>query len=289
MIISKIRLQEDHPMVGPTISWPLPVCDLNVDPSAGENGYILKMVKGLDPPNLIAVVEGFDSFGTPVIGGIPDKREIALRVGISPAFEQTYGGLRDAIYRFMNRTILISLMDDSTVLAKTTGYIRLCEAVYFSNQPELEITITCVDGEFTAPFAVDIPFVDLDSAQPVINYEDGTAPTGLDLQFTVTAPVPGFIIFNHSRVWFDGVADIFNEFELTYPLIADDVVTISTQTKNKRITLLRSAVEYDLAGYINAGAVWPKLYPGVNTFEWDIEDTWMTWDSASYFPKYWGV
>ena len=49
MIITKLRIQEEHPMASTTPAkvYPLPTCDLNVDSSAGENGYILKVADGL--------------------------------------------------------------------------------------------------------------------------------------------------------------------------------------------------------------------------------------------------
>lgn len=291
MIITKLRIQEEHVMSGPSGSWPLPLFDFNLDSSAGENGYILKTAQGLDPPDLISIVIGFDSVGTPIMDSVAEKREIVLRLGLVPVMSQTYSSLRDNLYRFINRTVMISLMDDSIVIAQARGFISKVEAVHFSNTPDIQMTIECVEGEFTAPFAINIPWVDLDTLEPVISYEEGTAPTGLELQFYCSAVIgrAGFTIFNHSRVWFVGATQVYNEFTLTFPLITDDVITISTQPKNKRITLLRAAVTYDLAGYVNAGAVWPKLYPGVNAFEWDLSTEWMEMVSASYTPKYWGV
>lgn len=289
MIITKLRLQENHPMTGVSDSWPLPIVNLNLDSSAGENGYILKEVQGLDPPNLVAVVIGFDSAGIPVREPVPEKREVVLRIGFNPGLGQSYGTLRDALYKMIDRTVFVNLMNDSLILAQTVGYIKQCDALYFSKQPDIQMTIECEDGEFSAPKLVNIPLTDLNTLHPILNYDEGTAPTGLDLKFSVGSSTAAFTISNHSRSWYSGVGNLSNVFTLTYPFISGDVVTISTQPTNKRITLLRAAVLYDLAGYINGGAVWPKLYPGVNAFDWTFAASWMTWVSASYIPKYWGV
>lgn len=290
MIITKLRIQEEHPMTG-TISgsWPLPLCDLNVDASAGENGYVLISATGLGPPDLIAIVEGFDSTGIPIMGHAAQKRDIVLKIGLDPGLGQSYGQLRDALYRMISRSVLFSLMDESLILAQTTGYIRQVEPVHFSNAPEIQITIECNDGDFSAPFPVDIPLATLNTLHPVINYEDGTAPTGLQLQFTVTANTASFTISHHSEFWHADPGDVNNIFLLTYAFLTGDVITISTQPKEKTITRLRAGVTLDLAGYINAGAVWPKLYSGVNAFDWTFASSWMTWTSANYIPKYWGV
>lgn len=280
MIITKLRVEEKRPMTGASGSWPLPICDLNLDSSAGENGYILKDTQGLDPPDLISIVEGYDDLGNPVMGSIAEKREIVLQIALNPRLGQTYSSLRDSLYKFINRSVYVNLMHDSLIIAQATGYIPNCEVVHFSKEPDIQMTIKCEEGEFSSPSGIGIPFSDIGTIQPIINYEDGTAPTGLDLQFTVTAnKADGFNIFNNEGLW----------FEVGFAFLIGDVVTISTQQKNKRVSLVRGGLEYDLAGYINGGAVWPKLYPGVNAFEWSFDSSWITWNAASYIPRYWGV
>lgn len=281
MIITKIRLEEKFPMIGASISWPLPVCDLNLDSSAGHNGYIVKEVIGLDPPDLVSVVEGFDIFGTPVMGSVPLNRDLTFRIGLNPGLNQSYSKLRDALYKYINRTVLVSLMNDSLVIAQATGSILKCESIHFSNQPDIQLIVECEDGEFSAPLSVDIPFSDLETLLPVINYEDGTAPTGFLLGFTVTANHSGFLISNE--------LNNNNEFEIDFEFLTGDTVVVSTQHKEKYIHMTRAAELIDIAGYLNSGAIWPKLYPGVNPFEWNFEASWMDWDSASYIPRYWGV
>lgn len=291
MIINKLRLEEEHPMTGPAGSWPLPLYDFNLDSSAGENGYILKDAKGLGPPVFTSIVKGFDSFGVPIMGNDIQKRIIILKIGLEPKLGQSFGTLRDELYKLISRSVLFSLMHESTILAQTTGFIRQVEPVHFSSQPEIEIVIECEDGDFVSPDTINIPLSTLATLEPVINYEEGNAPTGLTLQFTYTAVADGtgFTIFNHSNFWHAGEGPVFNVFEVSYPFETDDVVTITTQSKNQRITLLRAAVESDLAGYINPGAIWPELYPGVNAFEWDFDASWMDWVNVSYNPRFWGV
>lgn len=293
MIITKIRLQEQNPMAAENVAnWPLPFIDLYVNSEAGINGYILKDVQGLDPPKINAVVEGFDAIGTPVMGASVDTRTIAFKIGLNSQSGKTNSELRDAIYRFMNRTVVIQLMNGPIVQAETTGYIQQLDIELFTNQPEVTVSIECDDGEFSAPNSIAIPITDIDKAVPIINYHEGTAPTGLDLKFKYVSGSPGsgFSIFNHSKVWNpDKVVPLANIFEFVYPFANNDIITLSTHPKKKRLTLLRGTTEYDLAGYVNGGAIWPKLYPGVNTFEWTLDAAWVQWISASYVPKYWGV
>lgn len=289
MIITKLRVEEEHPMASSTTSWPQPLLDLNLDLTAGENGYVLKSAAGLGPPSLVAVVEGFDITGIPVMNNVPEKRQIVLKIGLSPQLGQSYGSLRDFLYKLIDRTVFVKFMNESEIVGQTTGFIRNVDPVHFSNKPEIELTIECVEGDLASPFVVNIPIGTLNTLNPVIVYEDGTAPTGLDLVINVTANHSGFLISNHSKFWHSGSADVVNQFQVTYAFLTGDQIFISTHPRNKRILLVRAGVQYDLAGYINAGAVWPKLYSGVNSFTWTFAASWMTFTSASYYPRYWGV
>jgi hypothetical protein len=296
MKITKIRLQEEHPMAGPGGTWPLPVCDLDVDLSAGMNGYVLKIADGLGPPDFLAIVEGFDSVGTPVFLSDPQTRDVAFKIGICPCYGKTNAELRDDLYKLISRTILIKLMDGSTVVAQAAGFIKTFDSAHFSSLPEVQMIVECQDGAFSAPAVVPIPLASITSALAVvpdhdviINYEEGTAPAGLDLNLTVTAAQTGFSISEYAKFWAIGGVDIHNVFQVNYAFLAGDVITISTHPKRKKISLLRGAVTTDLAGYLNAGAVWPKLYTGVNAFKWNFTSSWMTWNTATYTPRFWGV
>lgn len=289
MIITKLRLQEENPMTGVSDSWPLPVCDLNLDSSAGENGYILKDSTGLEPPDLNEVVDGFGTTGIPSMLDVPEKREIVLKIGFRPGVGQSYSSLRDELYRYMSRTMMISLIDGTFTVGQAVGYIKRFESALFTPKPEVEITIQCDDGQFSGPSSVPIPLITLDTLTPVINYEMGTAPTGLDLVFEVTVNTSSFNIFGHSTVRGRSNEPSVNQFLVTYPFLAGDVITMTTHPNNRRILRDRGGVVLDLAGYISSGAVWPLLFPRVNSFQWTLASSWMTLVSASYVPKYWGV
>lgn len=293
MIINKIRLKEENPMEGYLVGpWPLPTCDLNLDYRAGENGYFLKESAGLGPPRLMAVVEGFDNNGVPILGPVSEKRIISLKIELIPGINQSFSSLRDDLYKYVGRSVVISFMNGALEIAQTKGFIEQFESELFTNKPEIEIVIECKDGELEQPFVNTVPFAVLDTTDPVFNYEDGTAPTGLDLHFEATEDHAGILIWDHARMWHAGTGTVENEFFVDFDFLIGDDVYISTHPKNKRITVVRTGGvpgTYDLSGYLNAGAVWPKLYSGVNTWRWDLNSSWANWISASYYPRYWGV
>lgn len=292
MIITKLRIEEEHSMTGPAGTWPLPICDLNLNFTEGENGYVLKEVLGLGPPAMVPVVIGFDTTGIPIIDTAPQKRNLAFKLGLSPQIGQSYSDLRDNFYRMIGRTVFVKLINDSIVIAQITGYIKNVDPVHFSNKPELVVVIECEDSLFSAPSYITIPIASITGlTNPVINYPDGTAPAGIELTFqNLSSSQTGFSISNHSEFWHFGSGDVNNLFQITYPIDNGDTVSIVTHPKSRSVTMYDSsaAAWIDIAGYLNAGAVWPMLYPGVNQFAWSL--SWVaTWGVTRYIPRYWGV
>jgi len=289
MIINKIRIQEKNPMTAGSTIYELPICDLALDSSAGENGYFIKVADGLGPPAITAIVEGFDATGIPILGSNAQARNISLRIGLKPGAGQSYSSLRDVLYRYMSRSVIVSFMNGSIERARTYGYIGAVDTSLFTNQPDIQLVIKCDEGDLFAPRHTNIPTSILNTLSPVIDYANGTAPTGLYLKFNVTASQASFSVTNHAKVWHSGEGSVANEFTITYPFLNGDSVVITTHPKDKQVLLTRSAVTYDLAGYVNARAVWPRLFAGVNAFDWTFASSWMTWVEANYTARYWGV
>jgi len=289
MIITKLRLEEEHPMTSPVRPYPLPIVDLNLDSSAGDNGFTLNKSSGLGPPTLTKVVTGFDTNGIPIFDNVPQKRQIGLKISITPRLGQEFGDLRDQLYKMVSRSIFIRFMNGAEIIAQTTGFIKNIVPDMFTPKPEIVLDIECNEGDLKGPNAFDIPIATLNTLTPVINYEKGSAPTGLDLTYAVTATHSGFTISNHAEFWHVGDADVNNQFIVSYTFLNGDIITLSTHPRNKRLIRTRSGVDLDLAGYINPGAVWPKLYSGVNSFSWTFASSWGHFTAASYIPRYWGV
>lgn len=289
MIITKFRIEEEHPMTNGTASWPLPYCDLYLDSSAGSNGYLVKSADGLGPTDFVSVVDGFDTAGVPVMDSVGTKREIAFRVGLKPGPSQSVSQLRSDLYRYISRSVTISMMADSTTVAQIRGYVQRIEVSHFSNQPEVVVSIKCTTSEFYSPSTVSIPTSVLSAVSPTITYNEGDAPTGLDITFTCITAIGNFSISGHGKFWHSGDGDVTNQLVVVYPFAINDVVSISTTPGARRISRTRAGVEKDITGYINAGAVWPKLYPGVNYFTWSYSAATISFTSGSYRPRYWGV
>lgn len=277
MIINRIRLAlQPIELIG--------ACDLLLDHRAGENGYVVKAALGLGPPSGDVLVEGFTSAGQPLIDILPENRELVFRIGFNPGIGQSYSGLRDELYKLISRPLYVKLMNNALTMAQISGFIRQFEVLHFTKEPEVQITIECQDSVFTAPEFIYAPTTGMGEGPIVIDYQEGTAPTGfvMIMNFSGTDGGFGFALDTTPNVWGQ-----YNHFQVTYPILPGDVVTLYTQRGERKVNLYRSSVNTNITGYINEGAAWPRLHPGANHFDLEIAN------GASillrYYPRFWGV
>lgn len=296
MIINKIRVQELNPMQRwyTGANWPLPVCDLNLDSSAGDNGYLVRDVVGLDPPDLNVIVDGFDTAGNPIFGNYSEGREVSILIELTPTRTQTPSELRDGLYKFISRGLKLSFMYDSVVQAEWPCAIKTIEAVHFASKPTIKVILTSKYSTFAAPKKIDVPVSLFANPSVTLDYSEGSAPAAFKMVFTKSSgtTVTSLRFFDHANEWHDGTTHLDTNFEITYGFATADVVTIISEPETHTATLLRSGVTYDLEGYLNAFAVWPRLIPGVNAFEWSGflgHTSYWTVNEISYIPRFWGV
>lgn len=289
-MFNKIRIQEEHSSSDGTSTWPLPVCDFHIDSSAGLNGYLLKSADGIGPPEFVSTVEGFDSNGVPVYEGLPQTREVVLTIALKRTKTNSVYSLRNALQKFIARSINLYFMDGGEIVARAKGFVSKFESTHFSNIPEIQMTIVCEHGELYAPTFLDIPVACYNTLTPIIPYNEGDAPTGLKFQFEYISVTPGtgFTISDYSKLWYKGT-QIVNVFELAFPFEQGDIITFDSCPYTKKLTLLRDSETIDIAGYIVGSPIWPKLFPGVNSFTWDISSTWADWIYCKYDARFWGV
>jgi hypothetical protein len=83
------------------------------------------------------------------------------------------------------------------------------------------------------------------------------------------------------------------QFELNYPFLVDDILTIDTRTRNRAIYIYRGANRIDLMSYIALDSTWPFIYPGANSLELAFTDgsTYNNWTmlTFSHHATYWGI
>jgi len=271
-------------------------------PKDDDQFYIRTMI-GMDAPDIVSRTTSFGLYsGQPLVSQAIVDREIVLRVVLNPdwGLREDYSTLRDDIYRGISKSrdgvVTLWLMDEGIYVAAIKGVITKVEVPLFSSTPELQVTIRCPDAMLVAPNAQDIlpeVFTSESFSTPFVGTvtdSESTAPHG----FLMTAKVDGA---NTNRFYIqEGVAagEVYEwQFELNYPFLVDDILTIDTRTRNRGIYIYRGANRIDLMSYIALDSTWPFIYPGANSLELAFTDgsTYSNWTmlTFSHHATYWGI
>jgi hypothetical protein len=259
---------------------------------AGHSRYIVKQILGLDADEIIPRFYGFSKDGTKRFYDFRLKpKDLVMRVVLNPRFSlnETNSNIRDELYKAIAPTrtgqLEIQFHSGGTTPARLYGHITKVEVPYFSQIPELQITIRCDDPMFRGLTPVVLDATDLGSANPVIIADSSsTAPHGLALKMTLTASLATFIIQDKasSPTW---------KFEVVpaTTFLTGDEIYLSTEFTNRYLYRIRSGVTLHLLDKIDPeDSVWPIIFPGENPLYFPGMAS-LDWNYLQFLPAYWGV
>lgn len=253
----------------------LPIINVDtVDP------YILTNAEGLGPPEVDVSIQNTLNAGGFYQGRRPQSREVVLRVGLNPNFSvgQTAADLRTELYGLLTPgyldNVTIRIMNEATVLATTVGYVKKLEIVPFNAEPEVQITIACIELYFQAPSLLYVsPTV---KSAPVID-NVGTAPAGFYMKIVFTSNVTNWTLSHVSGA----------KMQLTYSFLTNDELVIDTRPGYRGVWLKRGLATTNIIYALSADSIWFMLHGGENTFA--TSSSAFNWGDVYYRPQYWGV
>ena len=226
-----------------------------------SGGYEVRDIQGLDPVAATVVSSVFANLdGEQEQSSHRGKRNIIFTLGYSsPAILE----LRKNLYKFFLPKSRIRMRfyaeDLDMFYLEIYGTVETCTSPLFAKEPEATISVVCVDPDFYDPE----PIAWHDSTTPydtqsLLTY-DGDVETGFKMIMNVDRTLPGISI--HHRTTSSGEKNylIFNN-----PLVAGDVLTISTIPGKKSITRTRGGTTTSILYGLDPASVWTTLYPGSN-------------------------
>ena len=158
----------------------------------------------------------------------------------------------------------------------TEGYVEICSINYFDSSVSGQISIICPDpywystsaevayyskigGNFTFPFSIDekgVPIGTYSTTDNVSLINSGDV-TGFTIQIEALDDAITPTIYN---------ADTGKYLRIDCEILKGDVITITTKTGNKTITLNRNGVDSNIINRLVSGLTWLQLSEGKNTF-----------------------
>lgn len=260
----------------------------NLDPSSR---YQVKTIFGMDADEIMSKFYGFGATSNAKHYELfLPPRDIVMRVALNPfvTLGETASDIRDNVYRAVSssRTGEIELRFNSGIstVATIQGFIKKIEAPYFSNIPEIQITVKCKDPMFRGPITTKYLTSDISEANPITIVDaQSTAPHGFDMQVTFNATVPSFKISDEGDTeWSFEVIPSDDGFLL------GDVLYFSSKHLMKQLYFVRGGNTFGLLDKIAPFSSWPILFPKSNQFA--IQDrASLTVNEISFKAAYWGV
>ena len=262
------------------------------DPTS-QNSYIAKAIVGLDADEISSKFYG--------VGNVTNnkyysmsmaKRTLVISILLNPKYElgETPATLRDDLYKGISSSrtgaLTLNFKDGTNTVAVIQGFLAKVEATHFSNTPEIQLTVECIDPMFTSPDFVDI---DLDSIQddlaPSITDNVSTAPHGFLFSALINQPISSLSIS-------DAVYPEWS-FKVSYPFLTNDQLYFSSVNNKRYLYIIREGGTIHLVDKILTNSMWPVLFPGENKFvitttgNYNLD--YITWESISHKHAYWGI
>lgn len=227
-----------------------------------QDGYLITEVEGLDPVKATIVSSSFANLdGEQYQSARREARNVVIHLDLIAGLGPTITELRRKLYWiFMPKTtVRLRFFQDDEPAVDIYGVIETFVAPLFEQEPTATISIICHKPEFYDPIPVVFNGLTTSNIDDEFVYDyAGTIETGFTIDFAIDRDVSEFVIFHR------GDDNTSSSLEFYSPLVAGDTLSISTVSRAKGATLIRSgsdsSILYGIPGYSN----WINLLPGKN-------------------------
>lgn len=251
-----------------------------------DSGFSVQDITGLDPVPASIVSSSFArQDGEQYQASRREKRNIVLKLGFEPDYStSSVRELRQTLYGlFMPKSELsLRFVSDDMATVDIPGRVETFDAPLFTQEPSASMSIICFDPDFVDLTPRHLTGNSTAALTETLRTYNGTVETGFVFKLFVDRPISQFSLLNRTS---DGVQ---RRIDFTASLIAGDVLTISTVTGNKYVTLLRAGVETSLLYGFSPYSDWINLFPGNNYMRLAITGAAMAY-SIDYTDKYGGL
>lgn len=248
-----------------------------VDMTTTANKYMTSKIEGLNPPVGTISTSSYAGMGGSYLNNaFIEKRNMVIHfemrgVEIEKKRHQLYKVVKPSRYvKIYYKTAGIDVFAE--------GYVESCEVNNFETLTSGQISILCPDiywystvsqmayysqitGGFSFPFPTESnpqPFTlgryNTQNIMEIINDGD---ETGFILEIEAIADTRSPTLYN---------ADTDEYLQITGEILAGDIITITTKTGNKTVTLDRGGVKTNIINRLVSGSTWLSLREGKNRF-----------------------
>ena len=269
------------------------------------HGFLVEKIEGLGPVKAdINMTDLATTDGSLYNSSRLQTRNIVLTFNFKNCPDAEAARLKTYRYLPIKRKVMLSV-ETADRNARVVGYVESNEPDIFSKEVKSVISIICPDpyfysneygysphvitftginSEFEFPFSNDSlseDLIEFGSMQRIVDKSflyEGDQETGVNMAIMVNSTINTNITLIHLKnsynpndpeiqsEFFIDIEKFYDLMDETY-LITGDVIEIDTTNGQKRITLRRSGVEYNILNAVSRDSDWFQLAKGSNTFK----------------------
>lgn len=253
-----------------------------------SEGFVVEDIDGLDPVPATIVSSPFGQMdGEQYQSSRREKRDIVIRLGYEPDYASTtMMELRKRLYQFFMPKSRIRLRFSQTGEPDVDIYGRVesFDSPKFVKEPSATISVVCFNPDFYNPDPIVISGFTTASTVETTHIYEGTVETGIIFRLLPDRDISDFVI-NH-RPADDSLRQL--EFASPVPLIAGDLLAISTVPGSKYVTHTRAGVDTSYLFGVSPQSNWISLFQGVNKLRVFAEGAGVPYE-IEYTTKYGGL
>lgn len=245
------------------------VLNLPLDDISG--GFIVKEIEGLDPVKATLVSSSFANLdGEQYHTSKREPRNIKIKLGLNPDYGiESVMDKREQLYSYFmpkkQTTLGFHLFDKFAVSVfldhldvQIPGYVETFECDPFVEEPEANISVMCFNPDFFDPTLVTFDGMSVaDLTETVLSYA-GSVETGVIFTLLPDRDVDTFTIYHRPPDNSLRTADV------SYPMLAGDILTITSIVGSKGVRLTRAGVETSILYAQTPQSNWLTFQPGDN-------------------------
>lgn len=237
---------------------------LNLTLTNVSDGIILKSIDGLGPVKATLVSTSFANLdGEQYHSSRREPRDIKFLFGM----ESMYGGgtvraIRQRLYKFFmtKRSVTLTFYMEDGLTVEIVGRVESNDPPMFTKEPEMEVVIRCFNPDFyelTMTTDTGLTTATTGPLSHLVEY-DGSIETGFKFTLNVDRTIDDFTIYHQPP---DGS---LKSLDFSNPMVAGDVLVISTVPGNKYARLTHLGVTSSILRGVSPQSKWIEWMPGEN-------------------------
>jgi len=228
----------------------------------GDEGFFFDSVDGIDPVKANIVSSSFANVdGEQYQTARRESRNLVFKMGVDVS--QVFGSVTQLRRKLMGllmpkSEVTLRLFSDDFPAVDIVGIVESFDWPLFVQEPEVTLSIICHKPDFVDLMTVAV--VDTttpDFVNTIIEYP-GSVETGFKFYMLADRSLDGFTIFHRSST------GVLSSLEFGEPLIAGDLLEISTISGEKEIMLTRAGTRSSILHGMSPYSNWINLFPGAN-------------------------